>query len=220
MAATDIQVINDYGLTARTRVSNAGNRGKTRYSITIKSEPILVNTDPRALTRQIADATEKIYKERIAAISETAKPATIKARESARKAVVQGEAWAMRRYSGGRIGTRVPGKTDRLFNDSGRLLESIKVGATSKGWVVNIAANRLDPSTFDGGEAAMAAMVERLRQFVPEWGDPRRLGEHLEFRRALKQSLADALAKANERTVQLKMQLMQVTVGRLLRLVA
>lgn len=219
MAKEDVMAINSYGLTRRTRTLKSG-ATKSRYTVSISSEPVLVNTNPKALCRGIADATEQILKDRIDAIQETASPATIKARQSALKGVMQGAPWAMRRYGGGRMGTRAPGRSDRLFNDSGRFLESIKVGATKDGWVINVAANRLDPSTLNGGEAALLRIVERLKEFVPEWGDAKRLMENLQFRRALDASVSNALKKATERTKELQMQLMQQTVGRLLRLVA
>ena len=217
--ADDIRTLNNYGLQARTARLKSGKAGKTRYTVRIESEPILVQTDPRALTKQVADATAQIYKDRIEAISERAAPATIKARLSAQKAVMQGEQWAMKRYSGGWTGTRAPARSDRLFNDSGRLVESIRVGATRMGWVVNVSANRLDPSTLNGGEAALLQIVERLRQFVPEWGDPQMLNRNLTFRRALKESVDAALDKANERTVELKRQRMRQAFGAVMRLV-
>lgn len=206
MADDDIRVINDFGLTARTRTFKSGARGKTRYTVTIKSEPILIQTDGKALMKRLADETAKIYQDRIRNISATVSPATMKARLSAQKAVIGGEGWAMKRYSGGKTGTRAPARSDKMFNDSGRLLESIRVGATPKGWVVNVAANRLNPETLNGGEAALVKIVERLREFVPEWGDPQALGRHLDFRRAMKETTGQMLAKANERTLELKKQ--------------
>lgn len=227
MGRDDIMVVNDYGggsLTRRTRTitDKAGNSraGKSRYTVEIKSEPLLIQTDPKALGAAPAIAIRDHLKQRVGDINETASPNTIKARLSAQKAVMQGQPWAMKRYSGGRIGTRAPARTDRLFNDSGRLVESIAVAARGDSWIINVAGNRFDPSTLNGGEAALMRIIERLRDLVPEWGDARKLVDVLSVQRAIRQSLSDALVKATERTKELKMQMLDQTFGRVLRLVA
>lgn len=224
---SEIMVLNDYNGTSfekRTgfRTNKAGNRvaGKSRYTVTIKSEPLLIQTDPKALGAGPAQAIADHLKQRVSDITETVSPATMKARLSAQKGVIAGQAWAMKRYSGGRIGTRAPARTDKLFHDSGRLIESIRVGATSTGYVINVAGNRFDPTTLNGGQEALMRIMERLRELVPEWGDGAKLLDSLPVQRALRDGVKNALQKANERTVELKKQLMDQTFGRLLRLVA
>jgi hypothetical protein len=219
MAQSEVLVINDYNggsLERRTRTSASGT-SKSRYTITMKSEPLLIQTSASALGAGPAMAIRDHLKQRISDISETASPATIRARKSALSGVVTGESWAMKRYSGGKLGTRAPARSDKLFHDSGRFIESIAVRAAGDDWVINIAANRLDPSTFNGGEAAMARMIDRLRELVPEWGDASKLVDVLSVQRAIRTGLGDALQKANERGADLKM---DATVGRLLRMVA
>jgi len=171
-------LINDFGLQRRTRVSdtyrNVPGAGRKRYTIQIKSEPIAVNLDPRMLGKPVADEIARSFKRQIEAIADTAKPSTIRRRAQAREALLSGDPKAFRRYSGGRTLNRLPGASARLFNDSGRLANSVTARATkNQEWVINIAANRFDPKTFNGGEAAISAMVARLSTYVPALRDAR-----------------------------------------------
>lgn len=218
MADSEIMILNDYGTGSLTRRTST--TGRSRYTVEIKAEPILIQTSAKALGAGPAQAIAAHLKERVADISAPASKATMKARLSAQKALIAGESWAQKRYGGGRLGTRAPARSDRLFNDSGRLIESIAVGTTSRGYVINVAGNRFDASTLDGGEAVLVRIVARLRDLVPEFGDPRLLLDSLPVQRALREGLADALQKSTDRGVELKKQLMGMTVGRLLRLVA
>lgn len=111
-------------------------------------------------------------REKIKGITATASPATIKAREVARRALLKGEAWAVKRYGGGKMGTRIPAQSDRLFHDSGRFIESIVAAAAKDGtFRVNVAANRLSPDTLNGGQGALEKIWARLVQLVPEFQD-------------------------------------------------
>lgn len=205
--ADSVLVLNDYStgsLSKRTRAS-----GKSRYTVEIKSEPLLTETDPRVLGRGPAEAMAKHLRDRVEGISTQAAPATIKARQVAARAVAKGEQWATKRYSGGRLGLMQPHQSDRLFNDSGRLVRSIVVGAKEDSWIINVAANRLHPDTLNGGEAALLRIFQRLRELVPEWGDARALGDVLSVRRAIRDGLDEALQKAEERGAALKIQRMK-----------
>lgn len=211
--ADDVMVINDYGLTRRTSTLKSG-ATKQRYYTVIKSEPVLISTDPKALTRATASAAADHLRQRVQDISAQASPATIKRRQVAAKALAEGKPWAVQRYSGGRTGTMAPNQSDKMFNDSGRFARSIAVGGTKDGWVINVAANRLDPRTLDGGEAGLVKMVERLRQYVPEWGDANRLMEVLSVRRAMKDVGGEMIRKTKSETVDLMTRLMQSVMGR------
>lgn len=212
--ADDIMVTNDYGLTRSSRTLKSG-ATKQRYYTVIKSEPVLINTDPKALTRATAAAVADHLRQRVEGISAQASPATIKRRQVAAKALAEGKAWAVQRYSGGRTGTMAPNQSDKMFNDSSRFSKSIAVGGTRDGWVINVAANRLDPRTIDGGEAGLVRMVERLRQYVPEWGDASRLMEVLSVRRAMKEVTSSMIRKAQGENVDLAIRLMQSVMDRL-----
>jgi hypothetical protein len=204
----------------RSRALKSGGTSKARYTVSIRSEPLLINCDPKALGAGPALAIAEHLKQRIAGITDTAAPATVKARLSAQKAVVQGEAWAAKRYSGGKLGTRAPARSDKLFNDSGRLIESIKVGATKDGYVINVAGNRFDPTTLNGGEAALFRIMQRLKELVPEFGDPKLLMDSLPIYKAIKQTQKDMMRLATERTKALQKELFDETIGKLLRLIA
>lgn len=212
MQDDEIMVLNDYGLARRDRANKSGSV-KSRYTVTFKSEPLLVNTDPRSLTKAPAEAIAEHLRQRIQGISEQASKATIAARKVAEKALADGKEWAVRRYSGGRIGLKQPNQSQKLFNDSGRFADSIAARATKDGWVVNLAANRLDPSTLDGGEAGLLRVVERLRELVPEWGDASQLVNVLSVQRALRKAVADSLQKAKERGLELQKQIMRSALG-------
>jgi len=198
MPTDDILVLNDYGLTERSRVTASGSI-KRRYTVEFKAEPIVHNLDPMALGKGPAIAIADFLRARIGAIGTQATPATVRARRSAAKAVAAGKAWATRRYSGGRIGAMAPAQETTLFHDSGRLIRSVVAAATRTGaYVVNVAANRLDPNTLDhGGTAALRRIVDQLRQYVPELGDASRLMDALPIRRAVKDASAAMFHKLN-----------------------
>lgn len=214
---------NDTSFDRRTPTLKSGKAGKARYTVTYRCEPLLFETDPKALGAPVAVAIQDHLKQAVAGISATAAPATMKARLGAQKAVMQGKPGAMKRYSGGKLGTRAPARSDKLFNDSGRLIESIAVGATKNGFTINVAGNRFDPTTLNGGEAALLRIMERLRELVPEWGDGAKLLDVLSVQRALRDGAKNMVQKATDRTVELQRQLMgQVASAamRVLRLVA
>lgn len=171
MAVTqDVFVINE-GFEERRRTT--GNGTKSRYTFSIKSEPIFVNLDPFALGAGPAAAIRDEISNGIKNISEVASPATLLKRKYAANAMEKGSRWAMKRYGGGRTGPTPPNQSDRLFNDSGRLAGGVFVrqNTQEKSWTVNVPANRLDPSTFKN-QASFVGMVERLRSLVPALRDP------------------------------------------------
>jgi hypothetical protein len=198
MPTDDILMLNDYGLTERSRVTASGSI-KRRYTVEFKAEPIVHNLDPMALGKGPAIAIADFLRARIGAIGAEAAPATIRARKSAAKAVAAGKAWATKRYSGGRIGAMAPAQATTLFHDSGRLATSVVAAATRTGaYVVNVAANRFDPNTLDhGGTSALRRIVDQLRQYVPELGDASRLMDALPIRRAVKDASAAMIRKLN-----------------------
>lgn len=210
MARDDVQVINDYGgghLSRRTSKT-----GRSRYTITIHSDPILVNTNARDLSRGPAEAIAQHYRDEIGGITAPISKSTEKTQAAQERALQAGKPWAGRRYGGGRIGTMQPQRTGRLFNNSGRFIKSIAVAAITDGWIINMARNRADPATTDG-EAGLIRMFDRLRQLVPTWGDARELKNVLSVQRAIRTGLAGAIEKANQRTAALKKQLMSQGLG-------
>ncbi len=146
--------------------------GKRVVTLQIESTPIICHHNPLELGKPVAEAIAATIQKQIRAINERASEATIRARKVAAKAFAAGERWAVKRYSGGRMGAMPPNQSDRAFNDSGRLASSVTARANEKegGWTINVAANRLLPSDFKGD--GFARMIVRLRELVPALVNP------------------------------------------------
>lgn len=160
------------GLEQRTNIKT----GKDRFTVQIKTDPITINLDPKTLGKPVADAIAHHLRESVKSIPFAAKLPTLRAREIARKAFDKGEAWAMKRYAGGRMGPMAPNQTTREFNDSGRFAASIAVGpGKDDSWRVNVAGNRLNAATASGGAAGVQRIWKRLVELVPEFADMAKL---------------------------------------------
>ncbi len=174
MVSQRVVVINDMGLERRERTTSTGTT--SRFTVSIKAEPLVHVFDPKTLGMGPAMAIAEHLRERVASIGATASPSTQLARKYAATAFAAGKSYATNRYAGGRIGAMAPNQSPRAFNDSGRFAKSIVAAPTrDNNWVVNVAANRLDPSTFRDGEAGVNRIFVQLRQYVPEFGDASQL---------------------------------------------
>lgn len=159
--ADELFVINE-GLEMRTASS-----GKTKFVVRIVSEPLIINTDPSFLAMKPAIRMAEFLRQKVAAVTAKAPPNTLRARETALKAFIQGKEWAVKRYSGGRMGSMPPARSDNALSDSGRLAKGIAATKGKDGtWRVNVPGNRLDESTSGGFERVW----NRLVQLVPEFG--------------------------------------------------
>lgn len=192
MSDETVIVINE-GLEQRTTKS-----GKTRFTVKIKSEPLVHNLDPKALGTPVAAAIVHHYRERVKGITATASPATLKARKVEAKAFAAGKPWAVKKFSGGRLGPMAPNQSDRMFNDSGRFASSITGNASSKGaWRINVASNRLS------GDAGMVSRIwNKLVGLVPEFGNPALLLDNMIIRKSIERARDGMIKKlaATERT--------------------
>lgn len=209
--AGDIVIINQ---PLRRRESKAG---KVRFTIDMQSEPLIFKLDAKSLGDETANAMAGELRAQVSGITAEAAPATIKARESAARVLSGGadvdisktthgkrevslgrkhltKNWAMERYSGGKLGLMLPNQTRRAFNDSGRFIKGIVAQAQPKKWVVNVPANRLDPTTGN-----VDRIWKRLTELVPAFGDVRLLMESAEVRGAIKRGL-DSLVVKNAMT--------------------
>jgi len=145
---------------------------KDRVVITVTAEPIAVNCDPVSLGAGPAKAIAFHLAERVRGLTATAAAATLEYRRKAAKAFAAGAPWAQKRYAGGRMGAKPPNQSDRAFNDSGRLADSIVARGSSDGkWRVNVAANRFKSDTSRGFEFIWA----KLTSLIPEFGNPAEL---------------------------------------------
>lgn len=193
------------GFTTRQRKS-----GKQYTTIDVSSEPLVHDLDPRRLGAPVATSIADHLRQRIMGIGARASEATIARRQRAAREAAEGQPTASRRYSGGRTGATPPAQSDRLFNDSGRLAKSIVARANGEAFVVNVAANRLDESTFGRG---FAAMLQRLAQYVPEIANPRQLMDSIPVRKAITEGKAAMIQKLEARVSELKEERLQSIVG-------
>lgn len=192
--AKDVVILNNGLLERRTSKT-----GKQRYVMRVSAEPVVINTDPKALGKPIAEAIAHHLKERVKGITAQAAPATLKARAVAAKAFAAGKPWALQRYAGGRTGAMAPNQSDRAFNDSGRFAETIVANASSDGaWRVNVAANRLDDKT---GRAER--IFKRLTELLPEIANPALLLDNAVLKRKISKAHAGMVQKAQARSSKL-----------------
>lgn len=186
--------------------------GAARYSVEVTSSPVIFNLDQKSIGRAVAAAMATTLQAKLRSIAATASANTIRARETAARAFARGEAWARKRYAGGRIGATPPNASDRAFNDSGRMANGIAVGATSDGsFRINVPANRLDEST-TSGELGVRRIWNRLVQLVPEIKDPVKLFTDPGVQKALRDGLAGAIVVAEQRRTELTRALAQARV--------
>lgn len=184
-------VLNDFGLARRERTSSSGTA--IRYTVSIEAAPLVHVFDAKALGQGPAQEIAEHLRRRIETIQVAAAPATLLRRKYAESALDRGAGWASNRYSGGRTGTKRAGEAKpdgRLFNDSGRFAAGLIAQPTRENnWVINVPANRLDPSTFRDGEAGLVRMVDRLRELVPEFGNANELAKIGSVRAAIGDSV-------------------------------
>lgn len=178
-------VINE-GVEMRTSKS-----GKARYTITVKSEALIFATDPKPIMKQLAGAVALHYRNAVKSISAEASARTLAYRKEAAKAFREGKSWAMKAYSGGRMGPMGPKPSTTQFNDSGRFAESITANASSDGkWRVNVAANRLNQDA-----TTVRRIWDRLVELVPEFAKPELLMNNEVIRGQLKRAINGTMTK-------------------------
>jgi hypothetical protein len=118
----------------------------------------------------------------------------------------------MKRYSGGKLGAMPPNQTDRLFNDSGRLVRSIVAQAAEGAqWIVNVAGNRFSVDTLDTGgdgspQQALSRIMAQLARYVPMIANPALLMSAAPVRAAVEATMQQMIHKSEARISELKMQ--------------
>jgi hypothetical protein len=196
--ASDVEVINswsdgDITLAARRGTLKSGAQRKARYSIEIRSEPLLLDLNELVLGGKLAEVWAQRIRDNIQGIAVPASKATQAFREGAVGALQRGEAWARQRYAGGRIGAMAPNTSDKLFSDSGRLAAGVHVrqNLTDASYTVNFPANRFNRETFG---ANYDAMVAKFVSLVPMLDPKKAIGDPA-IEKAIKQSLEDSIQK-------------------------
>lgn len=172
----------------RRRVSRSG---KERYTVDVIGEPLVFQFEDKAMEQAVATAMASTLRAKVEGISADASPATLKARATERKAFTAGKPWAVKRFSGGKMGATPPTTSTKAFNNSGRFAKSIVAGAAKGKWIVNVAANRLDAATGN-----VARIWQRLVSLVPEFADHARLFQTTDVSNAVKVACQTYLAKA------------------------
>lgn len=212
MANDDVVVLGAATLRERIRTNKAG-ASKSKFTIEVSGESIGIGLDPKSYGAPVAAAIAELYKERIRSITATASAATVRAREAAKAAFARGEAWAMKRYGGGRIGSLEPGQSDRLFNDSGRFAQSIAVTAkpNDKSFTIDVAANRLSTTTISAG--ALQTIWQRLVSLVPEFADPAKLMDSIPVRKSISDAIKANVITAGEKLDETKHKLRAAQIG-------
>lgn len=196
----EVIVLNDFGsmrVEERQRTTSEGTT--SRYTMTFEGEPIVHDFAAAKLSKIVPEAIAALLKKQIGEIKAKASEATIQKRAYAESALKRGAAWATKRYTGGRTGSLLPqsvGDGEALFNDSGRLAQSIAVMQNPKeeGFTINVAANRLNPETFSGG--AFTRMIERLRQLAPAFKGGIEVLQDPAVNDAVKQAQAEFIVNA------------------------
>lgn len=186
-------VINDpaalLGVKGRAELKSTTKKsGAIKYSVEVRSEPVVHDFDPKRLGKPVADALADALRRRVMSIAASVKPSTLVLRQKAEKALAGGKKWATKRYAGGRIGATPPNQSTRAFNDSGRLAKSIAATGNEEGWRINVAANRLDPTT-TSGEIGVRRMWNRLVELVPALRSPAMLFDDGEVKAGVNQSI-------------------------------
>jgi hypothetical protein len=194
MASDDVLILNQ---PIQRRESKSG---KARYTINVRSEPLIHNLDAAHLGKGPAEAIANMLRKKVQAITQVASEATLKARGVALAAFTRGEVWAQKKYGGGRMGSMPPYRSDKSFNDSGRFAEGIVAKANPKehAWTINVPANRFDETQVRGGAAGVMRIWQQLVQLVPEFGDPGRMLQDVDVQKALELGIEGAIAKAKE----------------------
>lgn len=195
--ADDVLVFNHHqaNLNVRTSTSATGaTRSRSYITTTVHSEPIVAMLDEGAVAKRAAEMLAQRIREQTERITDTVKASTAKARRAAERAFARGEAWAVKRYAGGRTGATPPRPgEDRAFNHSGRLARSIVANFSkqSKEWFIRYAANRWRVEDF----SSPAAMERAFMQWVARVPVLQDASSDLGIQRAIRETAGELLQK-------------------------
>jgi hypothetical protein len=196
--ADDVLVINHHqaNLQVKDRVNAKGVVTGTRtfMTTTVKSEPITFMLDEGAVAKRAAEMLAQRIREQTEQITETVSAGAQAARRTAEKAFFAGKGWALKRYSGGRMGLIPPRVGEnRLMNHSGRLAESIVAAfvKSTKEWRINFAANRWNPKDWPD----IGTMQRAFQKWVDRVPVMQDASSDIGIRSAIKDTFADVVAK-------------------------
>jgi hypothetical protein len=167
---------------------------KSSISISVESEPIAFMLDEGVVAKKAAEMLAQRIREQTGGITAMVKPATAKARAVQSRAFSKGESWAVKQFSGGRMGATPPVAGElRQFNHSGRLRESIVASFVqqNKEWRINFAANRWDIKHWKD-EAKMRVAFQKWVALVPVLQDA---SSDMGIQRAIRETFAEVMVK-------------------------
>lgn len=198
MATDDVLVINAQAsrLVVRQRTSKSGRTSTSSFAVTtnVTSEPTTYMLDERLVAQAAARAIAEQARIQTSTVPRLAKDSTIKARETAYRAIIRGERWAMQRYAGGRTGLTPPQPGNRnLYYASGRLANGIVATyrKDQKDFAINYPANRWNPK-FWRSRNELEVAFQRWIDHVPVLKEPR---NDLVVQKALRETHAQVAQK-------------------------
>ena len=188
------------------RTSKSGIR-KSRYAITLQSDPILFDFRDENLGPEVADEIRAQLSHQIQSITAQVSPATQRRRRALERAFARGEKYALRRFGGGRTGTTPPQQgRNQFFNHSRRLAKGLFVRQVTRerAFFINVPANRL--STQEFSEQELREMFRLLKQHVPGIRNPASLIREPEVKKAIRESIKSMIGRARDRNAFLRSQ--------------
>ena len=188
----------DVFFTKRTGTLPSGKVRAPRYTVEIRSEPILFDFDETNIGMEFAEAYRQVISDQIRLISEPVKAATVRFRAGALNAWNFGSDWAVQRYSGGRIGPMPPNPNSRTkFNDSGRLAKGVFVrqNPKDKTFTINLPTNRFNPEI--SGMATVMQWFSDLQRLVPAL-DPKKAAQLPAIKAASDRAIKGMISKAQD----------------------
>lgn len=167
---------------------------KSSISISVESEPIAFMLEEGLVAQKAAEMLAQRIREQTGEITTPVKPSTAKARDVTARAFAKGEAWAVRQFNGGRMGSTPPVVgARRAFNHSGRLRDSIVAAfvKATKEWRINFAANRWDIKHW-GDASKMQIAFQKWVALVPVLKDA---SSDLGIQKAIRETFAEVIVK-------------------------
>lgn len=186
----------DTFFTKRTGTLPSGKLRKPRFTVEVRSEPILLNLDELNLGQSVAEAYKALLQDQGRAIVEPVKASTLKRRQQSYDAFNRGVPSAMLRYSGGRIGPKPPNPQSRFkYNDSGRMWDGlfIRQNTKDKTFTINLPTNRMNPDI--SGMATVMSWFADLQRLVPAL-NPAKAAQTPAMKTAIANAMDDMIAKA------------------------
>ena len=197
----DVVILNDFRV-KQGRVDKVTlKRQATKTTIEFKAEEIAFDFDPTTLGSGPAKAILAMIEDDYSRITKTISANTAKQRKAQARAFAAGKDWAVKRFSGGRIGDTPPDAQSRTWGVNSwrmrhgwftRLQAAHKKNGPPR-WFINMPKNRGNTRDFRS-TSAFRAFFKELKVQVPAL-DSAKLVKRKEWRDALESGVTDMAAK-------------------------